>query len=104
MHHPAGVLNVRQLTPGTGTSGLPVITTPFTSGPQDSIGVEFIRRRNSGLSYTPSYSTDPSTFAPMTATPVVTIIDANWERVVVVQPLGSPVPTRMFSHVIVTAE
>lgn len=39
----------------------------------------------------------------MTATPTITPIDANWERVVVNQPLGLPLPTTTFSRVSVTA-
>lgn len=97
--------NVSGLTPGTGNSGLPSITAPSTGGPPDSIRVEFIRRRNNGLIYTPLYSINGlSNFIPMTATPAVTIIDASWERVVVNQPLGLPLPTTTFSRVSVTAQ
>jgi hypothetical protein len=77
--------NVNGLTPGSGSSGLPAITVPSTGGPPASIRVEFIRRRNSGLIYTPEYSID------------------NWERVVVLQPLSLPLPTDAFSRVSVTA-
>ncbi|WP_294222193.1 tandem-95 repeat protein [Prosthecobacter sp.] len=96
--------NVSGLAPGTGTSGLPAVTVPGTSGPPDAIRVEFIRRRNSGLIYTPLYSVNGlGNFIPMTAPETVTTIDANWERVVVNQPLGLPLPTTTFSRVSVTA-
>ncbi len=96
--------NIHGLTPGSGTNGLPAITAPSTGGPPDSIRVEFIRRRNSGLIYTPLYSINGlANFTPMTATPAVTTIDTNWERVVVLQPLGLPLPTSTFSRVSVAA-
>lgn len=84
------------LTPG-GNRGLPA----FTASPT-TFRVEFIRRRNSGLIYTPLRCTSLSTCTPMTGTPVVTVIDANWERVVVEEPLGSPAPTGGFSRVSVS--
>ncbi len=97
--------NVSGLAPGTGNSGLPAITAPNTGSPPESIRVEFIRRRNSGLIYTPLYSINGlSNFIPMTAAETVTTIDANWERVVVTQPLGLPLPTTTFSQVSVTAQ
>ena len=37
----------------------------------------------------------------MTGTPVVTQIDADWERVVIEEPAGSPVPSACFSRVAV---
>lgn len=96
--------NVRVMTPNTGTSGLPAISAPSTGGSPESIRVEFIRRRNSGLIYTPQYSSDSlQHFVPMSAAHIVTIIDANWERVVVEQPLGRPLPKATFCRVAVTS-
>lgn len=87
-----------------GSRGLPAITAVTSGGRPEYIRVEFIRRRNSGLLYTPLYSTagDLIHFAPMTATPVVTIIDPNWERIVVVQPLSLPLPQSAFCRVSIT--
>jgi hypothetical protein len=49
------------------------------------IRVEFLRRKGSGLIYTPMRSSTLAlgSFVAMSATPVVNSIDANWERVVV---------------------
>ncbi|MEI7912035.1 MAG: NF038122 family metalloprotease [Verrucomicrobiota bacterium] len=97
--------NVSRLLPGTGTSGLPCVTTPSTGGPPTSTRVEFIRRRSGGLIYTPLYSINGlNDFKAMTASPVVTPIDATWERVVVDQPLGLPLPRACFSRVSVQSQ
>jgi hypothetical protein len=80
------------LPPGTGTSGLPSITTPGDA-PPGTLRFEFLRRKGSGLAYTPQKSTtldDPS-WSPITATPVVTSIDDQWERVVYTEA-PDPVP------------
>jgi hypothetical protein len=80
------------LPPGTGTSGLPSITTPEGSPPA-TLRFEFIRRKGSGLVYTPQKSTTlagPS-WSPLIAAPVVTSIDDQWERVVYTEA-PDPVP------------
>ena len=90
------------LAPGSGVGGLPVVKTPGNGGPPNSLTVEFVRRRNSGLVYTPLYSVNSLTApVPITGVPSVTPIDADWERVVFVQtvPAGS---TSAFSRVAVT--
>ncbi|MBX7210334.1 MAG: cadherin-like beta sandwich domain-containing protein [Verrucomicrobiaceae bacterium] len=92
--------NVTTLTPGGGVGGLPVVSLP---GSPDTIRVEFIRRRDSGLVYTPLISTDNfATFIPMTATPVVNVISETWERVTIDQPLGPVPPNQAFVRVSVT--
>jgi uncharacterized delta-60 repeat protein len=93
---------VAQMTQGTGTSGMPAITFDTTAGTPTSLRIEFLRRKSSGLIYTPQYGYTLASFVPTTAAPVVTSIDANWERVVVVQPLTSG-QDRAFSRVAVTA-
>ncbi len=93
---------VAQMTQGTGTSGMPAITFDTTTGTPTSLRIEFLRRKSSGLIYTPQYGYTLASFVPTTAAPVVTSIDANWERVVVVQPLTSG-QDRAFSRVAVTA-
>lgn len=72
------------LIPGTGNSGLPSIGLTGT-GPATMIRVEFLRRKGSGLVYTPKRSStlQPGSFVPISATPVVTSINDTWERVVV---------------------
>jgi hypothetical protein len=96
--------NVSYMIPVTGVGGLPSVTTTFSGGSPTSTRVEFIRRRNSGLIYNPQYSVNGlSTFMAMTAPPVVSIIDATWERVVVEQAFVLPLPSTCFSRVSVTA-
>jgi hypothetical protein len=90
--------NAGTLTPGSGGSGLPVFSKPSPG----VFRVEFLRRRNSGLDYTPQRSSSLGAYSPMTGTPVVTVIDAEWERVVIEEPLGSPAPSLLFSRVAVT--
>lgn len=76
------------LVPGTGTSGLPHFS--CSAGPDGEwmLRVEFIRRKDSGLVYTPMFSTSlaDGSFLPMTGEAVVSDIDQSRERVVVVQP------------------
>lgn len=71
------------LPPGTGTSGLPSITTPEDL-PAGTLLFEFLRRKGSGLVYAPRKSTtlDGANWAPLAAAPVVTSINDQWERVV----------------------
>ena len=86
--------NFSSVTPAS-NSDLPAFTALTTMFP-----VEFVRRRNSGLIYTPMRCTSFTNCIPMTGTPVVTIIDANWERVVVEEPPGNALSG--FSRVSVT--
>ncbi|MGL4402057.1 MAG: choice-of-anchor D domain-containing protein, partial [Luteolibacter sp.] len=76
--------DTRSLTPGTGTAGLPYVGLTG-SGASRMLRVEFLRRKGSGVIYTPTKSSTlaPGSFVTMTGTPVVTSIDASWERVVV---------------------
>lgn len=85
-----------------GTSGLPLVERIDVGG-QGVLRVVYLRRVGSGLIYTPQSSTDLGGFAPMTATPVVTAIDGQWERVIVEQ--SSPLDTvpRNFARVQVIA-
>jgi hypothetical protein len=77
---------------GTGTSGLPSITTP-DDAPPGTLRFEFLRRKGSGLLYTPQKNTtlDESSWSPLTATPVISSIDNQWERVVYTEP-PPPIP------------
>lgn len=69
----------RTLPPGSGTVGLPVITIPSPG----IMRVEYLRRIGSGLIYTPLQRTtlDTGLWLPLTAPPILTPIDANWERI-----------------------
>lgn len=94
--------NTSVLSAGSGVGGLPVVKTPGNGGPPNSLTVEFVRRRNSGLVYTPLYSVNSLTApVPMTGIPTVTAIDGDWERVVFVQPVPTG-STSAFSRVAVT--
>ena len=85
----------------SGTAGLPVIS---TTGPGATSGfrLTFLRRKGSGLIYTPKHSArlDPVSFVPFTAAPVITSLDDTWERVAVTGTFGPGTPpTRHFSVV-----
>jgi photosystem II stability/assembly factor-like uncharacterized protein len=94
--------NVAPMIPGTSSGGLPAMGVNNTSGVPTSVRIEFIRRKNSGLIYTPQYGATLTNFVPATAVPQVTLIDAVWERVVVDQPLA-PGQTAAFCRVAVSA-
>lgn len=66
--------------------------------------VEFLRRKGSGLTYTPKRSSTlaPNSFVPMGGTPVVTSIDTNWERVVVQESANPATLPQSFALVEVT--
>lgn len=82
------------VTPNTGTSGLPAVT----NNGGTHLRIEFLRRRNSGLIYTPQFSTTLTGFDPISSTPVVTAIDESWERVVILEPIP-PGATHRFIRV-----
>ena len=82
--------DVRILVPGSGSEGLPVMY--FVPGVPAMIRYEFIRRKNSGLRYSPLQSSDLTSWTPMYGDPKVTPINAVWERMVFeqVHQIGSP--------------
>ncbi|MFM7180992.1 MAG: hypothetical protein ACKO2G_05960, partial [Verrucomicrobiales bacterium] len=70
-----------------GTSGLPLITV-VGEGASRRVRIEYLRRRGpSGLTYLPQFCSDPGAAGPggwQTGTPPpATIIDTDWERVIV---------------------
>lgn len=72
-----------------GNAGLPRVSR--IPGATPKLRLEFVRRKNSGLIYTPQHGTTLDDFIPMTATPQVTSIDDDWERVVIEQNSTGPV-------------
>ena len=91
--------DTRTLVAGTGTAGLPVIGTT-TSGGTTYLTVEYLRRKDAPeLGYGVQVSSDLATWAPLAGTPTVTVIDAVWERVRVVDSVAS---ARRFARVRVT--
>lgn len=80
-----------------GTAGLPahqIVRGESTI----SITLEYLRRRDSGLIYTPKKSPDMSapTFVPMIGVETLETIDSNWERVRITEVLDSSTYQRMF--------
>ncbi len=72
--------------PGVGTSGLPSIST--SSSPSSSVfHYEYVRRRGAPITYSPRKSLNLTTWNPLTSVPIVTIIDAEWERIAHDEPL-----------------
>ena len=88
------------MSPG-GAVGLP------TAYLQESDGtmwrVEYLRRKNSGLTYTPKKSTTLAngSFTPLTGTPVVSEIVGfpDWERVTVDEPCNPATTPKIFTVV-----
>ena len=66
----------------SGSSGLPQITVD-SSGAEPVLKVAFLRRKGSGLIYTPQRSDTLGIFFAMTGNQTVTSIDTQWERVIV---------------------
>ncbi len=64
---------------GTGLRGLPLIRVENISG-SDRLTIEFVRRTNSGLNYSPRFSNDLQTWLA-TGTETVAPINADWDRV-----------------------
>ena len=96
---PAGPAAVVPMIPGSGTAGYPSVT---TCG--QVLRVEYLRRKNAGLAYTPKCSTSlvADSFMPMSGKVTVTVIDPEWDRVVVEQPYDSATTPRLFALVEVT--
>ena len=87
------------LAPGTGTRGLPVtsVITPATP----TLRTEYLRRKNSRLNYKLRFSDDLATWVDAVASPTVTSINSDWERVIIPDTAGSGRKKR-FSRVVVS--
>jgi hypothetical protein len=95
--------DVRTLTPGTGTAGLPVFRL-VGSGAQAVLRAEYLRRVGGGMTYTAKVSTTlaSGSFAAMGGTVTITPIGVAWERVVVDEPRNPATSPRVFGIVEVT--
>ena len=82
----------------TGSSGLPQIAVD-TSGAEPVLKVAFLRRKGSGLIYTPQRSNTLGNFQSMTGTQTVTSIDSQWERVTVQEPAPLATAPSAFARV-----
>lgn len=96
-----GGADSRILVPG-GTAGLPSVTVSG-GGAGNTLRVEFVRRKGSGLVYTPqkSSSLDATSWVPFSSVPAVTFIDDQWERVTYVEPPPAEPVSRSFARVMV---
>jgi hypothetical protein len=94
--------DTRQMMEG-GTAGLPSTGAHEDAG-QHYWRVEFVRRKDSGLIYSPQKSTNlaPESWSPLTSTPTITDIDANWERVVYDEPYDPTITPECFTVIEVT--
>jgi hypothetical protein len=81
-----------------GSSGLPQIAMD-SSGAEPVLRVAFLRRKGSGLIYTPQRSDTLGNFQSMTGTQTVTSIDAQWERVSVEEPAPPATAPSAFARV-----
>lgn len=101
-----GAADTSSLTPGSGSSGLPVFELD-ESGPSTVFSVEFIRRKGSGLVYTAKSSPDlgAGSFVEMNGSVVVEPILGNdeFERVTVSEPCDPATTPRCFGIVEVSA-
>ncbi len=98
------VANVARLVPGTGTTGLPAVMLTG-SGSTRRLVLEYVRRKNVMLTYTAQFASAPGAASWQTAAnaPVVTDIDAFWERVVVEDTVTVGEQPRRFGRVLLSA-
>ena len=92
----------RYLEAGTGVIGLPLIT--VTAEPR--VRVEFVRRRNAAdLVYQVEFASQlDSGWQPAGGAGTVTVIDADWERVVISDVNAPPGSGKRFGRVRVTVD
>ena len=75
------------LKPGTGTSGLPAVSVMTPATP--TLRIEYLRRKNSGLSYKVKFSDDLVTWEDAIANPTPTSINTDWERMIMPDTAGA---------------
>ncbi len=92
--------DVSVLTP-VGSSGLPQVLLD-ESGEEPVLKVEFLRRKGSGLVYTPERATSLDAFTAMTGAQTVTPINSEWERVSVIETNPPTSASSGFARVRVT--
>jgi ketosteroid isomerase-like protein len=95
--------DVTSMTPG-GKGGLPLVLLTEEDG-ERFLQFEFVRLRENGPRYVPEKSSnlEPDSFVPIKGTWTVEPIDAEWERVEVIEPVGS-FDSRHFGRVRVLLE
>ena len=95
--------DVTPLIPGTGTKGLPRFS--LTGGGKEKLlRVEYLRRKESGLSYVPKVSASlaQGSFMPMGGTETVMPVDSTRERVIREMTVHSDITPRLYGTVEVT--
>ncbi|MBK1826929.1 PKD domain-containing protein [Haloferula rosea] len=94
--------DVTTMVPG-GSSGLPLGRLVSVDG-QSYWRVEFVRRRSSGLIYSPEKSStlEPGSFTSLTGAVSVDDLGGTWERVTIDEPCNTSADTRCFTRVAVT--
>ena len=73
---------------GTGTQGLPTITVENATT-NSALRIEYLRRKDIGLKYSPQFSSNLVDWVEASGTPMVSTINSNWERVVVSDSAGA---------------
>ena len=82
-------------------AGLPAITAQ-PNGANSVFRYEFVRRKNSGLTYTAQKSPDivnPASWEGLTDTPEVISLNDDWERVIYEEPYDATTTRRCFGRV-----
>jgi hypothetical protein len=94
---------VRVVAGGDSTQGLPAVDLMETGPDEFRLRIEYIRRVNGGLAYTPQFSSGlaPADWVDASRRLVVTPIDDTWERCVVVDDTGVSQNPRRFARVAV---
>ena len=87
------------LKPGTGTSGMPAVSVITPETP--TLRIEYLRRKNSGLSYKVKFSDDLVTWEDAIANPTPTSINTDWERMIMPDTAGAG-RTKRFARVVVS--
>jgi ELWxxDGT repeat protein len=91
---------MRVMVPGSGRSGLPHFSTAGSSSSR-VFRLEFLRHKSGRWVYRPkcSSSLEAGSYVDMTGAETVIDLDADWERVVIEQPLDSARTPRLFGVV-----
>jgi len=95
-----GQLRAPVLVADSGTAGLPNIRLAAV-GDEQHLLIEYLRRKNSGLTYIPQFSgsLDAPSWQAATLPPLVTPIDADWERVTVEDTVSINSATTRFGRI-----
>lgn len=80
------------------TSGLPAVGF-VESGEATGLVIEFLRRRNTDLTYIPKFSLNLENWSDATGDQTVEPIDEEWERVTILQPEPESGTPRMFGTI-----